>query len=179
MTRVDHQWKRVSEKYANYCVSEQGHVKNAKTGRILKHGINKAGYHLVKLSTNGKKCSYYVHTLVLTLFEGACPAGYECDHKTRNKDNNTIENLRWVPRCKNQRNRKLQRNNSSGLRGVTPAKNKWRAQLHSQGRSVLDRSYTSKREAALMYIGALHQIDPEDAHNAQMEFDEFFAEDTA
>jgi hypothetical protein len=179
MTRVDHQWKRVSEKYANYCVSDQGHVKNAKTGRILKHGVNKSGYRLVNLSRNGKVSSFYVHTLVLTLFEGPCPAGYCCDHKSRDKADNAIENLRWVAVCKNARNRKLPRNNTSGLRGVTKARNKWRAQLYSQGRKVLDRRYTSKREAGLMYINALHEIDPEDADNARLEFDEFFAEDTA
>jgi hypothetical protein len=103
MTRVD-QWKTVSEKFANYCVSDQGHVKNAKTGRILKLPRNKAGYHLVNLSRNGKVSSFYVHTLVLTLFEGPCPAGHCCDHKSRDKADNAIENLRWVAVCKNQRN---------------------------------------------------------------------------
>ena len=61
---------------------------------------NNRGYLHVKI--NGKL--YSVHILVLETFVGPCPDGMECDHSDRNRCNNALTNLRWVPRTQNLRN---------------------------------------------------------------------------
>ena len=53
---------------------------------------------------------------------------------------------------------------------------RWRAQLW-HGRRVLRRTFATKREAALAYIGALSLIDEEDAANVQTEYDKYESSD--
>lgn len=45
-----------------------------------------------------------VHRLVLETFVGPCPDGMECDHVNRNRSDNRLKNLRWIPHNENQRN---------------------------------------------------------------------------
>ena len=45
-----------------------------------------------------------VHRLVLETFVGPCPDGMECDHVNRNRSDNRLQNLRWIPHNENQRN---------------------------------------------------------------------------
>ena len=52
-----------------------------------------------------KGIEYLVHRLVLETFVGPCPEGFECDHINRIRDDNSLENLRWVSKTTNQRNR--------------------------------------------------------------------------
>lgn len=51
-----------------------------------------------------KGTEYPVHRLVLETFVGPCPDGFECDHINRKRDDNYVENLRWVSKTENQRN---------------------------------------------------------------------------
>jgi hypothetical protein len=171
----DETWKQING-FSNYFVSSNGRVKNTVSGRILKHHGNGNGYQRVDLCKNGQKNKYTVHRLVLEMFLGPCPDGEEADHIDRIRDNNTVSNLRWVPRSKNSRNRNMFCTNKSGLRGVDKQGKRWRAQLW-HGRRVLRRTFATKREAALAYIGALSLIDEEDAANVQTEYDKYESSD--
>jgi hypothetical protein len=93
------EWKA----FGSYYVSNDGKVKRNK--KELKLWIRPNGYYQVNLSENGKHKWHLVHRLVLTLFKGECPDGYECDHIDRNRINNHIDNLRWVTRYENNMNR--------------------------------------------------------------------------
>jgi hypothetical protein len=97
------EWKA----FGSYYVSNDGKVK--RNEKELKHGIGTNGYHQVSLSENGKVKKYYVHRLVLILFKGDCPDGYECDHIDRNPSNNHIDNLHWVTHYENVMNRSITR----------------------------------------------------------------------
>lgn len=48
--------------------------------------------------------NYSVHKLVLETFVGPCPAGYECEHLNRKRDDNRLQNLCYKTRSENQRN---------------------------------------------------------------------------
>jgi hypothetical protein len=97
------EWKA----FGSYYVSNEGKVKrNEKEKKLC---IRPNGYHQVELWEDGKEKKYYVHRLVLTLFKGECPNGYECDHIDRNPSNNHIDNLRWVTRYENSMNRYITR----------------------------------------------------------------------
>jgi hypothetical protein len=63
------------------------------------------------------------------------------------------------------------------MRGVSKSCKRWRAQLSHRGLNVLRRTFDTKREAALAYIGALSLIDEEDAANVQTEYDKYESSD--
>jgi hypothetical protein len=71
-----------------------GAVKPVKE-RILKPRHDLQGYFQVDLHKDGKKKTYYIHTLVCTAFHGECPEGMQCLHKDNNKWNNHESNLHW------------------------------------------------------------------------------------
>lgn len=90
----------------------------------------------------------YLHRLI-------CPAdkGYEVDHINHNKLDNTAANLRVCTGADNKHNAPLQRNNSSGYKGVSwdKQRNKWRAQLKLDNRKIYIGLYPSPEEAAGAY----------------------------
>lgn len=85
---------RVAGNY-RYSVSNDGLVKNNKSGRILSPGVVR-GYFCVTLSKGSLRATVRVHRLVAALFLGKCPVGMQVNHKDGNKQNNRIENLEYV-----------------------------------------------------------------------------------
>jgi len=75
--------------------------------------IDKEGY--VVTFSNGKK--YFVHRLIFLMHHGSLPE--RLDHIDGNRSNNKIENLRKADKYENQYNRKLAKNNTTGVKGVT------------------------------------------------------------
>jgi len=92
---------RVIEDFPIYSVSSSGGVKNNKTGRILKQGIDAMGYPVAGLRKEGKRKTKLIHSLVLESFVSKRPEGKECNHKDGVKDNNYYRNLEWVTRSEN------------------------------------------------------------------------------
>ena len=69
----------------------------ADPARILKVHIGKTGYHRVGLSTDSTTKTINLYVLVLLAFKGAKPEpSMQAAHWDGNKDNNSIENLRWA-----------------------------------------------------------------------------------
>lgn len=89
-------WKKINTN-TDYSVSDSGEVRNDETGRILKHTIDKDGYHMVTLhyGIGGKRRWVGVHRLVAEAFIPN-PNNYPVvNHKDENKDNNVLSNLEW------------------------------------------------------------------------------------
>jgi hypothetical protein len=105
--------------YDNYDVSNYGHVRNKKSGRILKPQTNHDGYHQVRLSKNGKVKTHKVHRLVLIAFVPNPDNKPMCDHIDRNRTNNCLYNLRWASRSENCINTRDYKNNKSGHRNIS------------------------------------------------------------
>ena len=85
------------EGFPNYEASNMGNIRNKKTKRILKAGKDAGDYLRVVLYNNGKPSTKKVHRLVLETFnpiEGM--KELHCDHIDFNRQNNCLENLRWL-----------------------------------------------------------------------------------
>ena len=78
---------------------------------------------------------YLTHRLVFLMHYGYLPD--LIDHIDNNPSNNKIENLRPATSQQNQFNSKLNKLNTSGIKGVywNKQKNKWAARLRLKGRS--------------------------------------------
>ena len=84
------------------------------------------------------------------------PDGLETDHEDGNTLNNRRANLRHASTAQNQVNRKLQFNNTSGVKGVSwdPQRRKWRAMIAIDGRDRILGRFRTIEEAASTYSAA-------------------------
>ena len=90
--------------YPNYWVSNKGRVWNNKRKREMGNTLPN-GYIQVGLSHNGRTKFRYIHHLVMENFGEPCPEGCsEIDHKNHIRDDNRIENLRYVSKSDNNKN---------------------------------------------------------------------------
>jgi len=88
-------------------------------------GIHQTGYWRLKIN----KKSYQAHRVIFAMHHGHMPK--QIDHIDGNKSNNKIENLREATPSQNGWNRFLQKNNKSGIKGISWRKdcNRWLAQV--------------------------------------------------
>jgi hypothetical protein len=93
-------WAAVNEKYM---ISDRGRCKSVIHGeKLLAPSPSGNGYNYYPI---GRRQMIQAHRLVATAFIGPCPVGLECDHINRQRRDNRVENLRWVTRSENARNR--------------------------------------------------------------------------
>ncbi|CAL6031028.1 HNH_endonuclease [Hexamita inflata] len=91
--------------YPNYEVSNFGQVRNKSTGRILKQYDRGTGYLAVGLQLNKIEKKHNIHQLVGKAFIEN-PNNYsQIDHCDGVKSNNNVQNLRWVSRSDNCKNK--------------------------------------------------------------------------
>ncbi len=105
-------WKNIEGFEGNYSVSENGDIRNNKTGKILKSWINKhSGYMQVTLY--GPKIRRTVHSLVAEAFcdKPDIIGKLSVDHIDCDKLNNKASNLEFVSYSEN-----ISRAYSNGLR---------------------------------------------------------------
>lgn len=112
--------------------------------------LRKDGYRAICL--NGKK--YFEHRLAFSWMTGSCP-NY-IDHINRKPSDNRWTNLRPTTLLQNQGNRKQQRNNTSGARGVSWHKTnkKWNARIKINGETMSLGFFDYKENACKAYAAA-------------------------
>ena len=119
--------------------------------------LNQIGYFQTQV--NGKL--YLNHRLIFLMHHGYLPQ--YLDHIDGNTLNNKIENLRAATLTQNQYNRKLNKNNSSGVKGVWWRKDikKWRVSFKINGKEKsfgvfdnLELAEIVAQEARTKYHGA-------------------------
>lgn len=90
---------------------------------------------------------YRVHRLIWIYHHGASAGAI--DHINGNTFDNRIENLRECDLSQNQYNRKISKNNSSGIKGISwnSQKNKWRARIIVDGKDCCIGHFDNLRDA--------------------------------
>lgn len=98
------EWRDIQD-FIDYQVSNKGRIKSFYTDKIRKTSISNSGYERIVLCNDCNKQSKSVHRLVALAFLPN-PENYpEVDHIDRDKLNNNISNLRWVPKSVNNSNK--------------------------------------------------------------------------
>jgi hypothetical protein len=102
----------------------------------------------------GKRCHYPAHVLAWLLVHGEWRPD-QLDHSDGNPANNRIPNLRIANHSENACNKARQKNNKSGVAGVSfhPESGKWRARINKGGKKAFDGLFDTVEEAA----GALNE----------------------
>lgn len=106
------EWKdAVSTRFAELVVglevSSLGEIRKKSTGFLFKSKDHKDGYPCIKR----KNKTIYRHQLVAETFIGARPEGMVIDHIDNDKENNCVQNLRYVSPSENK---------SKGMKTDTP-----------------------------------------------------------
>src|SRR5216684_3792425 len=97
------QWRDVAGYDGVYQISDQGHVRNTHSSKILQPIKMKNERLSVTLSSDGftRKCT--VHSLAAAAFLGDCPSKHETIHLDGDYTNNSARNLEYVARGENQK----------------------------------------------------------------------------
>ena len=96
-------WKDI-DGFDSYQVSDQGRVRNKKTGKIKSTSYDNDGYvktSLISFEHGKKTCRKSVHRLVAEAFLDGKHDGLQVNHKNGIKNDNRVSNLEWVTGSEN------------------------------------------------------------------------------
>ena len=94
------EWKQIKD--FQYEVSNEGEIRNMKTGRLLKGSLDSSGYLQVEFRKDGKRYIFSKHRLVAEAFVDGDKT-LTVDHINCDKTDNRAENLRFISREENAR----------------------------------------------------------------------------
>jgi hypothetical protein len=109
--------------FEEYKINKEGEIMG-KFGRILKPCDDKGGYLYVILMKDGKRYTKKIHRLVGEQFIPNPNNLPVIDHIDGNRQNNSLENLRWADRMTNSNNRIVR-----GCIFWHKPRNNWKAQI--------------------------------------------------
>lgn len=106
------------------------------------------------------KVYWLAHRFIWTMFNGPIPDGSELDHRCHNPACVNPEHLRLASHGENMRNSLMQRNNRTGLKGVSwrPDRRKWRATIMASGVFKHLGYFNSPDDAHKAYCRAASQL---------------------
>jgi hypothetical protein len=109
------------------------------------------------------------HRLAWIFVYGHIPDGMEVDHRDNNPANNAINNLRLATSSDQKKNKRVQSNNQSGLKGAyyhaVHKGKKWRSQIRVDRRCIFlgyfhtaEEAHIAYGRAALLYFGEFARV---------------------
>ncbi len=145
-------WEEL-EKILTYDLNTGNFYWNETRGPALKGSIagslENTGYIAIRIGLK----SYLAHRLAWLYCFREWPEN-NIDHVDRDRSNNSLDNLRDVTQFINGRNRGLNKNNTSGYKGVYRDKNKikWNAEIIINGIKHRLGSFNTPEEASIAYV---------------------------
>ena len=140
-----------------------------KLARSIKVGklagcIKPTGYK----SVNILGTTYWQHRVVYSMYyDVELNSNEQIDHVNQNKSDNSPKNLRVATPSQNQHNKKIQKNNTSGHKGICYDKkrNKWRCYVNVDGKKHSLGRFEFK-EDAIIAISSAHKLLHKDFNGA-------------
>ena len=118
--------------------------------------LNRWGYR--EVCVEGRY--YGVHRIVWEMHHGPIPDGMKVDHKSKEKRDNRIENLRLATRQENNRNVGVRRDNRLGMKGIGwhKASQRYRARITVDGKTRELGFFRTVEEARKAYARAAREL---------------------
>ncbi|CAL6035476.1 HNH_endonuclease [Hexamita inflata] len=91
--------------FPDYVVTSMGRIICVSQQTELKLYVSNRGYFMINLKNELGWSTFTVHSLVANAFLGLKPTNFQVDHINRDKQNNCIENLRYISVSDNQKNK--------------------------------------------------------------------------
>lgn len=88
-----------------YKINRQGDIYSCLYKKNMTYQKTNQGYFYIHLKKEGKRSKSFIHRLLALQYIDNPDNKPEIDHIDRNNQNNSLENLRWVSREENRRNR--------------------------------------------------------------------------
>ena len=137
--------------FPGYLISEEGDVMNVVSGKIVATHIDNKNYKRVNLWKDEKNHTLRVHQLVAKAFIPN-PDNLPCvDHKVcgrANRQDNRIENLRWVSWADNAQNREVMKENKLGEKHICLSnRGYYEVNITVDGKAVLHSAFKTLAKA--------------------------------
>ena len=118
--------------------------------------INAQGYVAINIAGHVT----LAHRLAWAIAHQLWPVPFQLDHINMNRTDNRISNLRPATNAQNMRNRKAQKNSSTGVKGVYVHKRsgKFIASIACDGRTMYLGLFSTVREAKAAYDAAAERL---------------------
>lgn len=109
--------------------------------------------------SNKKVIDFFLHRIIAErVFDRIISKGEEVDHINGDTLDNRRINLRIVTRAQNMWNRKLNKNNKSGYKGVSKDGNLWRAAIQKNKQRITLGWFKTPKEAHEAYCKAAAEL---------------------
>ena len=131
-------WKKIEE-FPTYSISENGDIKNDKTGKLKKTHHDKYGYVCCRLYNNYRNRELKVHRLIAKAFIENPENKPYINHINGIKDDNRIENLEWCT---------AQENNDHAWNVLDSEERRKKMAEHARNRSWTKESKQKMKEIA-------------------------------
>lgn len=125
---------------------------NVRAGTICS-GHNSLGYIQIMI---GKR-NYTAHRLAWLYVIGRFPT-CQIDHRNRARNDNRWSNLRAATNSQNGSNKIIQKNNTSGIKGVYRKRNRWCSVIMRNGKTTYLGCFQSKHDAGAAYDKASKKL---------------------
>ena len=134
--------------------------------------MDRKGYPTVKLSKKGKKKHFSIHRLVAEAFVPNEHNKLCVDHIDNNRRNNDYWNLRWVTNMENQYNKGIQKNNSTGIKGIQELDGRYRVTITVNHVRLSLGTYDTIEEATIVRKLKAKELQGEFMHECEKITDE-------
>lgn len=132
-----------------YKINKNGEVWSCKRNIFLKAFMTTSGYLHYTLCVKFNMKQYSIHRLLGTHFIPNPDNLPEIDHIDQNKLNNKLENLRWISRSNNERNKKVRKTNKTGYKHISPNKTGWSIFIGTYNKGFSKKKYTLEEVVAI------------------------------
>ena len=133
--------------FNRYTIDTNGVIVNKETGAILSTQKNKAGYNKSYVyDDDGKRRMVYIGRAIASTFIGPpSTPEHTADHKDKNRDNDTVVNIRWLDQSGQKHNRTMPETQKSAFvivkDGIEKTNQGWVEHLKDQ-KNTFGREYT-------------------------------------